>query len=159
MWFSNYVSFCKRILLHTFAEKFKDMRRDYSFNSVEVIPDLQASAAFTAKSSEVFKEQSDMNPMKIAEGYEYIPWGMPGLKTFRFLCVGHHPEWWRLPYCSYSQKGGLLLSFCSCRERRKYPVYPLWQLAKVHLLKRGCGEDWTPRCAFPRKPSWRIQRL
>ena len=48
------------------------MRRDYSFNSVEVIPDLQASAAFTAKSSEVFKEQSDMNPMKIAEGYEYI---------------------------------------------------------------------------------------
>jgi len=42
------------------------MKRDYSFNSVEVIPDLQASAAFTAKSSEVFKEQSDMNPIKIA---------------------------------------------------------------------------------------------
>ena len=61
------------------------MRRDYSFNSVEVIPDLQASAAFTAKSSEVFKEQSDMNPMKIAEGYEYIPWGADNQMPYKIL--------------------------------------------------------------------------
>ena len=61
------------------------MRRDYSFNSVEVIPDLQASAAFTVKSSEVFKEQSDMNPMKIAEGYEYIPWGADNQMPYKIL--------------------------------------------------------------------------
>ena len=61
------------------------MRRDYSFNSVEVIPDLQASAAFTAKSSEVFKEQSDMNPIKIAEGYEYIPWGADNQMPYKIL--------------------------------------------------------------------------
>ena len=47
----------------------------YSFNSVESIPELKASAAFTASSSEVFREQTDIVPVKIDEGYEYMPWG------------------------------------------------------------------------------------
>ena len=50
------------------------MNQDLSFNSVEVIPDLKASAAFTVNSSEVFREQSDIIPVKIAEGSEYMPW-------------------------------------------------------------------------------------
>ena len=45
----------------------------YSFNSVESIPELKASAAFTASSSEVFREQTDIVPVKIDEGYEYMP--------------------------------------------------------------------------------------
>ena len=65
----------------------KDMNQpiNYCINSVELIPDLQASAAFTVKSSEVFKEQSDMNPIKIDEGYEYIPWGADNQMPYRIL--------------------------------------------------------------------------
>ena len=65
----------------------KDMNQpiNYCINSVELIPDLQASAAFTVKSSEVFKEQSDMNPIKIEEGYEYIPWGADNQMPYRIL--------------------------------------------------------------------------
>jgi hypothetical protein len=57
----------------------------YAFNSVEVIPDLKASAAFTVNSSEVFKEQEDMNPIKIAEGYEYMPWGADNQMPYNIL--------------------------------------------------------------------------
>jgi len=38
-----------------------------SFNSVESIPDLKVSAAFTVSSAEVFKEQGDINPVTIDE--------------------------------------------------------------------------------------------
>ena len=51
------------------------MNHNLSLNSVENIPDLRASAAFTVNSSEVFKEHEDMSPIKIADGYEYMPWG------------------------------------------------------------------------------------
>ena len=61
------------------------MNHNLSFNSVETIPDLKASAAFTVNSSEVFREQSDMIPQKIAEGYEYIPWGADNQMPYRIL--------------------------------------------------------------------------
>ena len=38
---------------------------DYSFNSVGIIPDLKAAAAFTVNSSEVFKELEDITPVII----------------------------------------------------------------------------------------------
>ena len=57
----------------------------YSFNSVELIPDLKASAAFTVNSSEVFKEQEDMNPITIAEGYQYMPWGADNQMPYNIL--------------------------------------------------------------------------
>lgn len=80
-----FVSFPKTHILHTFAEKSKDMHKNYSFNSVEVIPDLKASAAFTVSSSEVFKEQVDTCPVKIDEGYEYMPWGADNEMPYRIL--------------------------------------------------------------------------
>jgi hypothetical protein len=58
---------------------------DYSFNSVENIPDLRASAAFTVKSSEVFKEQEDMVPVTIDEGYQYMPWGADNQMPYKIL--------------------------------------------------------------------------
>ncbi len=61
------------------------MNQDLSFNSVEVIPDLKASAAFTVNSSEVFREQSDIIPVKIAEGYEYMPWGADNEMPYKIL--------------------------------------------------------------------------
>ena len=57
----------------------------YSFNSVELIPDLKASAAFTVNSSEVFKEQEDMNPITIADGYQYMPWGADNQMPYNIL--------------------------------------------------------------------------
>lgn len=53
------------------------MNQNLCFNSVEVIPDLKASAAFTVNSSLVFKEQVDIVPIKIDEGYEYMPYHHP----------------------------------------------------------------------------------
>ena len=57
----------------------------YSFNSVENIPELKASAAFTVKSSEVFKEQEDMVPVTIDEGYQYMPWGADNQMPYKIL--------------------------------------------------------------------------
>ena len=61
------------------------MNHNLSFNSVESIPDLKASAAFTVNSSEVFREQVDMQPVKIDEGYEYMPWGADNEMPYKIL--------------------------------------------------------------------------
>ena len=61
------------------------MNQNLCFNSVEVIPDLKASAAFTVNSSEVFREQTDMNPLKIDEGYEYMPWGADNEMPYKIM--------------------------------------------------------------------------
>ena len=51
---------------------------DFSFippTSVVTIPGTHASAAFTSKTSEVFKEENDIAPIFINERMKYIPWG------------------------------------------------------------------------------------
>ena len=58
---------------------------NYSFSSVESIPDLKASAAFTVNSAEVFKEQSDIVPRTIADGYQYMPWGADNEMPYKIL--------------------------------------------------------------------------
>ena len=57
----------------------------YSFNSVEVIPDLKASAAFTVNSSEVFKEQEDTLPVTIDKDMQYMPWGAANDMPYKIL--------------------------------------------------------------------------
>lgn len=61
------------------------MNHHLTINSVETIPDLKASAAFTANSSEVFKEQGDINPVTIEEGYQYMPWGADNQLPYKIL--------------------------------------------------------------------------
>ena len=46
-----------------------------TFTSVHNIPGTLASAAFTTKTSEVFKEENDIAPIFINERMKYIPWG------------------------------------------------------------------------------------
>ena len=58
---------------------------NYSFNSVESIPDLKASAAFTVNSSEVFREQSDIIPVPIDKDYQYMPWGADNQMPYKIL--------------------------------------------------------------------------
>ena len=56
-----------------------------SLNSVEEIPNLNASAAFTVSSAEVFRDQVDVIPLKIVEGYEYMPWGADNEMPYKIL--------------------------------------------------------------------------
>lgn len=46
-----------------------------TFTSVHTIPGIHVSAAFTTKTSEVFKEENDIAPIFINERMKYIPWG------------------------------------------------------------------------------------
>ena len=46
-----------------------------TFTSVHTIPGTHASAAFTSKTSEVFKEEHNISPIIINERMKYIPWG------------------------------------------------------------------------------------
>ena len=51
---------------------------DFSFipsTSVVTIPRTHASAAFTSKTSEVFKEEHNIAPIIINDKMKYIPWG------------------------------------------------------------------------------------
>ena len=46
-----------------------------TFTSVHNIPGAHASAAFTSKISEVFKEEHNIAPIIINDKMKYIPWG------------------------------------------------------------------------------------
>ena len=46
-----------------------------TFTSVHTIPGTHASAAFTPKTSEVFKEEHNIAPIIINDKMKYIPWG------------------------------------------------------------------------------------
>ena len=56
-----------------------------NYNSVETIPDLKASAAFTVNSSEVFKEQEDTLPVTIDKDMQYMPWGAANDMPYKIL--------------------------------------------------------------------------
>ncbi len=46
-----------------------------TFTSIHTIPGPHASAAFTPKTSEVFKEEHNIAPIIISDKMKYIPWG------------------------------------------------------------------------------------
>lgn len=46
-----------------------------TFISVVTIPGTHASAAFTTKTSEFFKEEHNIAPIIINDKMKYIPWG------------------------------------------------------------------------------------
>ena len=56
-----------------------------NYNSVETIPDLKASAAFTVNSSEVFKELEDTQPRTIDKDMQYMPWGAANDMPYKIL--------------------------------------------------------------------------
>ena len=45
-----------------------------TFNSVETVPNLNASAAFKVDSGKVFKEDVDIVPTIIDDKLSYVPW-------------------------------------------------------------------------------------
>lgn len=64
------------VLLHlSLPQKQHIMPDTLTFTSVHNIPGAHASAAFTTKTSEVFKEENDIAPIIINDKTKYIPWG------------------------------------------------------------------------------------
>ena len=64
------------VLLHlSLPQKQHIMPDTLTFTSVHTIHGTHASAAFTSKTSEVFKEENDIAPIFINERMKYIPWG------------------------------------------------------------------------------------
>lgn len=64
------------VLLHlSLPQKQHIMPDTLTFTFVHTIPGTHASAAFTSKTSEVFKEENDIAPIIINDKTKYIPWG------------------------------------------------------------------------------------
>ena len=58
---------------------------DFSFSGVYDLPTHHASAAFTSKTSEVFKEQNDIAPIIINERMQYVPWGGDNMMPYNII--------------------------------------------------------------------------
>lgn len=56
-----------------------------NFNSVEAIPILNASAAFTSDSAKVMRDDTDICPVVIDENLSYMPWGGDNLMPYNIL--------------------------------------------------------------------------
>ena len=50
-----------------------------NFNRVELLPNAKASAAFSADSGSVFREQNDIAPVLMDDRLSYMPWGADAL--------------------------------------------------------------------------------
>lgn len=90
-------NFCKLIERHsyfyvfsivqsplTFALKKQTYER-FFFLQVYDLPTHRASAAFTSKTSEVFKEQHDIAPIFINERVQYVPWGGDNMMPYNII--------------------------------------------------------------------------
>ena len=58
---------------------------ELNFNSVETIPNLNASAAFQVDSGKVFKEDTDIVPVIVDDTLSYVPWGGDNAMPFNIL--------------------------------------------------------------------------
>ena len=56
-----------------------------TLTSVHTIPGANASAAFTSKTSEVFKEEHNIAPIIINDKMKYIPWGGDNQKPYNII--------------------------------------------------------------------------
>ena len=56
-----------------------------NYNSVEMLPNLSARAAFQVNSSAVFKEDVDIVPVIIDDTLSYVPWGGDNNMPFDIL--------------------------------------------------------------------------
>ena len=58
---------------------------ELNFNSVETIPNLNASAAFQVDSGKVFKEDTDIVPVIVDDTLSYVPWGSDNAMPYNIL--------------------------------------------------------------------------
>ncbi len=58
---------------------------DFSFSGVYDLPTHCTSAAFTSKTSEVFKERHDIASIIINERMQYVPWGGDNMMPYNII--------------------------------------------------------------------------
>ena len=58
---------------------------DFSFDSIAIVPELQARAIFHSDSTKVFREDENLNPIIVDDHTSYIPWGADNLMPFEVL--------------------------------------------------------------------------
>ena len=75
---------------------------ELNFNSVETIPNLNASAAFQVDSSKVFKEDTDIVPVIVDDTLSYVPWGGDNALPYNILELIESDE--TLSTCSRTYK-------------------------------------------------------
>ena len=73
-----------------------------TFNSVETIPNLNASAAFQVDSGKVFKEDTDIVPVIVDDTLSYVPWGGDNALPYNILELIESDE--TLSTCSRTYK-------------------------------------------------------
>ena len=56
-----------------------------NYSSVENIPSMKASAAFTVDSASVFKEKGEISPIVLDDKHKYMPWGIDNNQPYDIL--------------------------------------------------------------------------
>lgn len=54
---------------------------------VNDVPSYHAAAAFTTKSSEVFKEAEEISPRHVSDKVSYMPWGADDQMPYDIICL------------------------------------------------------------------------
>ena len=105
------MSFPRIELQHIFASKTAYYARYTNIYIRPNIPGTHASAAFTSKTSEVFKEEHNIAPIIINDKMKYIPWGGDNQMPYNIIDLS------------------VLRPLCSSRQVRRDTLHPLCQMA------------------------------
>ena len=126
------LSFPHRPIAHIFALKKQDMS-DFSFippTSVVTIHGANASAAFTSKTSEVFKEEHDIATVIINDKMKYIPWGSDNQMPYNIIDLIEFGE---------------TMSTCQIEgiTNREYPIPSIIDIVNsIRLAKGNVFAEW-----------------
>ena len=69
--------------VHIFAAKSKDM--DFSFSSIEPIPNAKAAVAFVPDSGTVFREDTRLDYRVLSGGQRFVPWGVDNAMPYNII--------------------------------------------------------------------------
>ena len=106
---------------------------DFSFippTSVVTIPGIHASAAFTSKTSEVFKEEHNIAPIIINDKMKYIPWGSDNQMPYNIIDLIEFGE---------------TMSTCQIEgiTNREYPIPSIIDIVNsIRLAKGNVFAEW-----------------
>ena len=101
-----------------------------TFTSVHNIPGTHASAAFTSKTSEVFKEEHNIAPVIINDKMKYIPWGGDNQMPYNIIDLIEFGE---------------TMSTCQIEgiTNREYPIPSIIDIVNsIRLAKGNVFAEW-----------------
>lgn len=104
------------------------------FSSVELLPDARSSVAFTVDSSQVFREDVDMVPVRLSDSLSYMPWGADNQMPYGVLDLIENPE-----ECYYlsATMGSSQYNYMNCSQDSYGGV--AWSIDSSLTLSYGCS--------------------